>query len=264
MPGASRCSAPCRSWRARCWAAATPSRSRRTAAGARRQARRGAGRALGRAARPGPLPAAGRGRHAPAGRRRGGQRRRAAPPSVGRGAVARRHLQPLLPELRAPNMRREGSPWRGLSVVFFRELFDHLTSARMLVLQLAGHPVRRRGGLFRRRADPQHHGGGPVPVPAAVCAAGADAAVVRHGAEHPGPADRDRARLRLGQRRIQPPHHVAHPGAADLSRRAAVREIPRRARHHLDLPDHAVADGASASACCGSASRRAPRSWPAA
>ena len=32
-------------------------------------------------------------------------------------------------------MRREGSPWRGLSVVFFRELFDHLTSARILVLQ---------------------------------------------------------------------------------------------------------------------------------
>src|SRR3954452_24679164 len=32
--------------------------------------------------------------------------------------------------------QREGSPWRGLSVVFFRELFDHLTSARMLVLEL--------------------------------------------------------------------------------------------------------------------------------
>jgi ABC-2 type transport system permease protein len=31
--------------------------------------------------------------------------------------------------------QREGSPWRGLNVVFFRELFDHLTSARMLVLQ---------------------------------------------------------------------------------------------------------------------------------
>ncbi|HEY5964079.1 MAG TPA: ABC transporter permease [Xanthobacteraceae bacterium] len=31
--------------------------------------------------------------------------------------------------------QREGSPWQGLSVVFFRELFDHLTSARMLVLQ---------------------------------------------------------------------------------------------------------------------------------
>jgi ABC-2 type transport system permease protein len=33
-------------------------------------------------------------------------------------------------------MRREGSPWRGMGVVYFRELFDHLTSARMLVLQL--------------------------------------------------------------------------------------------------------------------------------
>jgi len=33
-------------------------------------------------------------------------------------------------------MRREGSPWQGLDVVFFRELFDNLTSARMLVLQL--------------------------------------------------------------------------------------------------------------------------------
>ena len=32
-------------------------------------------------------------------------------------------------------MRREGSPWQGFNVVFFRELFDHLTSVRMLVLQ---------------------------------------------------------------------------------------------------------------------------------
>src|SRR5262245_50763473 len=31
-------------------------------------------------------------------------------------------------------MRREGSPWRGLSVVFVKELSDHLTSARMFVL----------------------------------------------------------------------------------------------------------------------------------
>jgi ABC-2 type transport system permease protein len=31
--------------------------------------------------------------------------------------------------------QREGSPLQGLNVVFFRELFDHLTSARMLVLQ---------------------------------------------------------------------------------------------------------------------------------
>src|SRR5262245_29099582 len=33
------------------------------------------------------------------------------------------------------NMRREGSPWQGMGVVFFRELFDHLTSIRMLVLE---------------------------------------------------------------------------------------------------------------------------------
>ena len=31
--------------------------------------------------------------------------------------------------------QRDGSPWRGLSVVYFRELFDHLTSVRMLVLE---------------------------------------------------------------------------------------------------------------------------------
>lgn len=32
-------------------------------------------------------------------------------------------------------MRREGSPWRGLGVVFLKELSDHLTSARMRVLE---------------------------------------------------------------------------------------------------------------------------------
>jgi len=31
--------------------------------------------------------------------------------------------------------QREGSPWRGMNVVYFRELFDHLTSARFLVLE---------------------------------------------------------------------------------------------------------------------------------
>jgi ABC-2 type transport system permease protein len=33
-------------------------------------------------------------------------------------------------------MRREGSPFQGLGVVFFKELSDHLTSARMRVLEL--------------------------------------------------------------------------------------------------------------------------------
>src|SRR5215471_2449677 len=33
-------------------------------------------------------------------------------------------------------MQREGSPWRGMSVVFLKELSDHLTGARMIVLAL--------------------------------------------------------------------------------------------------------------------------------
>src|SRR5262245_65494294 len=33
-------------------------------------------------------------------------------------------------------MRREGSPWQGLGVVLLKELSDHLTSARMRVLEL--------------------------------------------------------------------------------------------------------------------------------
>src|SRR3954471_8965559 len=32
-------------------------------------------------------------------------------------------------------MRREGSPWRGVGVVTLKELSDHLTSARMRVLE---------------------------------------------------------------------------------------------------------------------------------
>src|SRR5262245_46951951 len=31
-------------------------------------------------------------------------------------------------------MQREGSPWRGVGVVFLKERSDHLTGARMLVL----------------------------------------------------------------------------------------------------------------------------------
>src|SRR5215468_2620219 len=33
------------------------------------------------------------------------------------------------------NMRREGSPWQGMGVVFLKELSDHLTSIRMRVLE---------------------------------------------------------------------------------------------------------------------------------
>jgi len=33
-------------------------------------------------------------------------------------------------------MQREGSPWRGLSVVTRKELSDHLSSVRMLVIEM--------------------------------------------------------------------------------------------------------------------------------
>src|SRR6266852_9004343 len=37
--------------------------------------------------------------------------------------------------MRERGMRREGSPWQGLGVVILKELSDHLTSARMRVLE---------------------------------------------------------------------------------------------------------------------------------
>ena len=85
---ASRCSAPCPSWRARCSAAATTSRSRPTARGSPSSSPAVPGVQRRRAVGPEPLPAAGRARRAAAGRRRRGQRRRRAAPAVGRGAVA--------------------------------------------------------------------------------------------------------------------------------------------------------------------------------
>ncbi len=33
-------------------------------------------------------------------------------------------------------MRREGSPWQGLGTVYAKELADHISSARMLVIQI--------------------------------------------------------------------------------------------------------------------------------
>ena len=33
-------------------------------------------------------------------------------------------------------MRREGSPWQGLGPVFVKELSDHISSVRMLVLEI--------------------------------------------------------------------------------------------------------------------------------
>ena len=142
-----------------------------------------------------------------------------------------------------PTMRREGSPWRGLSVVFFRELFDHLTSARMLVLEflvvlLGGAVVYFAAEQIRNTTAED-----PFLFLRLFAPPGQSLLSFVLVLSHPGADHGDRARLRRRQRRIQPPHHVAHPGAADLSRRAAVREIPGRARDALDQPGHAVAAG---------------------
>ena len=142
-----------------------------------------------------------------------------------------------------PTMRREGSPWRGLSVVFFRELFDHLTSVRMLVLEFlvvllggavvyfAAEQIRNTTAedpfLFLRLFAPPGQSllsfvlVLSILVPILAIGLGFDAINGEYN------------------RRT----HVAHPGAADLPRRAAVREIPGRARDDLDQPRHAVAAG---------------------
>ncbi len=60
-------------------------------------------------------------------------------------------------------MRREGSPWQGLGVVTLKELSDHLTSARMRVLEwlvvlvalaavYARHPANSRRDGARTRS----------------------------------------------------------------------------------------------------------------
>ena len=168
-----------------------------------------------------------------------------------RGAVARHHLQPLFPDPgttrarhRDRNMRREGSPWRGLERGVLPRAVRPPHQRAHAGAGIAGGAVRRR----RWSISPPSRSATPRPKTRS-CSCGCSrrrgqsAAVVRAGAQHPGAAHVDRARLRFRQRRIQPPHHVAHPGAADLSRRAAVREIPGGPRHLVDLPGHAVAPG---------------------
>ena len=50
-------------------------------------------------------------------------------------------------------MRREGSALQGLGVVTLKELSDHLSSARMRVLGMAGGADRARRRLRRDPAD---------------------------------------------------------------------------------------------------------------
>ena len=139
--------------------------------------------------------------------------------------------------------RREGSPFTGLGPVFMKELSDHLSSTRMMVLTLfvivfGALPVA--SSLQELRTV---DGVRPVPVPAHLHLEPEQRADLLHrGAELHHSADGDRPGLRLGEQRIQPPHAVARAVAADLSRRAAAREVPGRPGHAGRRADGAVAD----------------------
>ena len=140
-------------------------------------------------------------------------------------------------------MRREGSPFQGLGTVAVKELADNLSSARMFVLELL------------------------IVLTALAALYGAIDSLRQNTAEDPFLLLRlftvDRAPLPsfvailgfliplmaigLGfdcdQQRAQPADAFAHPGAADLSRRAVDGKIPRRAGDACDQPGGAVADG---------------------
>ena len=138
-------------------------------------------------------------------------------------------------------MQREGSAFSGLGVVMLKELSDHLTSVRMRVLewlvvlvalaalygaiQQIKDTTAEDPFLFLRLFTTSRD-----PLPSFVSFLSL-----------PGAVDGDRARVRFRQQRVQPPHALAHPVAADLSRRAVVRQIPRPACYAADQPGRAVA-----------------------
>ena len=76
-------------------------------------------------------------------------------------------------------MRREGSALHGLGVVILKELNDHLTSARMRVLEWLVVLFAFVAALWRNPADQGRDRGRSVPVPAAVHDLARTAAVLR-------------------------------------------------------------------------------------
>ncbi len=138
-------------------------------------------------------------------------------------------------------MRREGTALRGLGVVTLKELSDHMTSARMRVLEwlvvLVALAAVYAAIVQIRSATAED----PF-LFLRLFTHGTRAVAVVHGVPRlSGAVDGDRSRLRRGQWRAQPPHFVAHSVAADLSRRLAVRQIHRRACDIVGQPDRAVA-----------------------
>ena len=156
-------------------------------------------------------------------------------------------------------MRREGSALHGFGVVTLKELADHFTS--ILVVVLVVLVVATAVAVVRGAVDQIKEITAEDPFLFLRLFTRGGAAAAGGAAVVPGAADRDRARLRLGERRAQPAHALAHPVAADLSRRAAVREVRRRAVHALDQPDRAVAAGDRARTARARAFPRTPRRW---
>src|SRR5262249_29414229 len=112
-------------------------RGRRRGTGHRpcRAARARAGRDRGRTEGAGPGAPARRPRRAARGSGRRGRGGGGGGSAPGGGGAAWRGLLCPISSSREAGMRREGSPWRGMGIVFLKELSDHLTSVRMRVLE---------------------------------------------------------------------------------------------------------------------------------
>ncbi len=98
-------------------------------------------------------------------------------------------------------MRREGSPLHGLGVVTLKELSDHLTSARMRVLEWLVVLTALAAVYAAIQTIRDVSAQDPFLFLRLFTTAQRAAAVVRGVPRLSGAADGDRARLRRGQRR---------------------------------------------------------------
>ena len=150
-------------------------------------------------------------------------------------------------------MRREGSPWQGLGRGVPEGALrspDQRAHDRAASCWSCSRPWRRSTGPVQqlRRTPPRIRS----------CSCGCSpprATSIRcrrsfHSSDFLVPLMGVGLGVRRDQRRAQPAHAEPHPGAADLSRRAAVREISRRARHARDRPARAVAPADRARPAC--------------
>ena len=138
-------------------------------------------------------------------------------------------------------MRRDGFALAGAGVVMMKELADNLSSVRMRLLEVLVF-VAGAGAVYATIGEVRSVvSEDPFVFLRLFTTAQGAAAVVRRLSRLPHSDRRHRARLRQRQQRVQPPHDEPPAGAADLSRRAAVRKVPRRPGDAGDHADGAVA-----------------------